>query len=34
MAFASGGRWYDGTYYWGKDNIYKGRNNNWNLGPM
>ena len=29
MAFASDGRWYDGTYYWGKDNIYKGKNNDY-----
>lgn len=32
MAFASSGRWYDGTSYYGKDNIYKGRpEHHWNL---
>ena len=29
MAFASDGRWYEGTYYWGKDNIYKGKDKEW-----
>ena len=29
MAFASSGRWYDGTSYYGKDNIYKGKDSSW-----